>query len=231
MKPLSIYIGFDEREAEAFAVLSHSILRRASQPVAIVPLTRRSLARIHPRERGPLESTDFAFTRFLVPYLSGYLGHSIFMDCDMLCLADIGDVFLPVLADPWKAVYVCQHDYVPKQTTKFGGQIQTTYPRKNWSSFMVFDNARCQALMPFYVDTSTGLALHRFQWTTDDRIGALPLAWNHLVGEYDPNPDAKILHYTAGGPWHGPEYSHGPEAAAWLAERDVMRRCAVTVPA
>jgi hypothetical protein len=229
MTPLPIFIGYDEREPEAFAVLSHSILRRASRPVAIVPVTRRSLARIHTRERGPLESTDFAFTRFLVPALSGYLGHAIFMDCDMLCLTDIGDVMLPVMADPGKAVYVCQHDYVPKASTKFDGHIQTKYPRKNWSSFMVFDCARCQALTPYYVETATGLELHRFQWTTDDRIGSLPLEWNWLVGEYEPNVQAKNLHFTLGGPWHGSQYACGSAADDWMLERDVMRSCSVQV--
>jgi hypothetical protein len=94
---------------------------------------------------------------------------------------------------------------------------------------MVFDCARCQALTPAYVDTATGLELHRFQWTTDDRIGALPLEWNWLVGEYDANPHAKMLHFTNGGPWHGPAYAGWPEAAAWLDERDVMRGCPVPV--
>ncbi len=222
MTPLHVCIGYDAAEPEAFAVLAHSILQRVTQPIAIVPLERRSLARIYARPRGPTESTDFAFTRFLVPYLSGYQGYSIFLDCDMLCRVDLGDVFLHVLADPGKAVYVCQHDYTPSTTTKFLGQPQTVYPRKNWSSFMIFDNARCQALTPAYVQTAPGLALHRFQWTTDDQVGALPLDWNWLVGEYPTNPDAHILHYTLGGPWF-PETVDCDHADLWRAERDALR--------
>lgn len=216
---LRIFIGVDARESIAFSVLAHSIARRASRPVAIVPLYRQALAHVHSRPRGATESTDFAFTRFLVPYLSGYEGHSIFMDCDMLCLADIGDVFLHVLANPYKAVYVCQHDYTPKTTTKFLGQPQTAYPRKNWSSFMVFDNARCRALTPEYVNTASGLELHRFLWTTDDQIGALPLTWNHLVGEYPADESAHVLHYTLGGPWF-PDTVDCDQAARWTRERD-----------
>ncbi len=220
--PLRLFIGFDAQEAEAFAVLTHSILARASHPVAIVPLVRESLAGIYTRVRGGSESTAFAFTRFLVPYLSDYQGYSIFLDCDMLCRVDIGDVLLPVLADPDKAVYVCQHDYTPTTATKFLGNPQTVYPRKNWSSFTVFANAHCRALTPDYVNTASGLELHRFLWTADECVGALPLEWNWLVGEYPPNPDAKILHYTLGGPWFHAS-AQCDHADLWLAERAALR--------
>lgn len=221
MSLLRIFIGWDPTEPIAFAVLAHSILRRATQPIAIVPLVRPALARIHWRPRGPLESTAFAFTRFLVPHLSGYEGTSIFLDCDMLCLVDIGDVLVHVLAEPGKAVYVCQHHYQPKAGPKFLGQPQTAYPRKNWSSFMVFDNARCRALTPEYVNQASGLELHRFQWTTDSQIGSLPLAWNWLVGEYSPNTVAKVLHFTRGGPWF-PASAEGDDTAVWHAERQAL---------
>jgi len=201
MTPLRIFIGWDSREPAAFAVLTDSILRRTTQAIAILPLRLEALRRIYTRERGPTESTEFSLTRFLVPYLSNYEGFSIFMDCDMLCQADIGDVMLYPLADPGKAVYVCPHDYVPKSLTKFNGHEQTKYPRKNWTSFMVFDNARCKALTPEYVNSATGLELHRLLWLRDEQIGHLPLTWNWLSGEYPENPDAQIIHYTNGGPW------------------------------
>lgn len=199
--PLRVFIGWDSKEPAAFAVLADSIIRRATQPVSIVPLSLQSLARIYTRQRGPTESTEFSLTRFLVPFLSGFEGTSIFMDCDMLMQADIGDVLLYPLAEPGKAVYICPHDYIPKAATKFLGQQQTVYPRKNWSSFMVFDNARCKALTPAYVNSASGLELHRFQWIRDEQIGFIPLEWNWLVGEYAPNARAKNLHYTLGGPW------------------------------
>ena len=168
------------------------------------------------RERGPLESTDFSISRFLVPWLSGYEGVSIFMDCDMLCLDDI----VP-LVDVDTAVSVVQHDYTPKDATKFLGQPQTAYPRKNWSSLMVFDNARCTALMPEYVNTASGLDLHRFVWLDDGRIGALDPAWNHLVGEYPHRGDAKLVHYTNGGPWFKAT-ENCDYAAEWRAELQHM---------
>lgn len=238
---LRIFIGYDSKEPIAFHVLAHSILTRTSWPVEIVPLTRQSVARIYNRERAANEATEFSLTRFLVPYLSDYRGLSLFMDCDMLCRVDIADVMWSVLAEQGKAVHCCQHDYEPKATTKFLGQPQTRYPRKNWSSFMVFNNARCRALTPAYVSAASGLDLHRFNWLDlpyrdgkadvtpgQEAIGALPVEWNWLVGEYRPNPDAFIYHYTNGGPYFD-AYKDCDHADEWWAEYHRMRT-PMTVP-
>jgi len=224
MPPLRIFIGYDAREPIAYHVLAHSILTRASRLVAITPLIQDQLRAegLYTRARGMLESTDFSLTRFLVPYLSGYNGISVFLDCDMLCQADVWDLIAETTHA--HAVSVCQHDYVPKSTRKFLDQSQSTYPRKNWSSLMVFDNAQCRKLTPVYVNTATGLMLHRFWWVDDAAIGSLPLAWNWLVGEYAPNPDATILHYTNGGPWFEAS-KDGDHADAWRAERDALLTC------
>jgi hypothetical protein len=144
------------------------------------------------------------------------------MDCDMLAKVDITEIRLHILANPEKAVLVCQHDYTPKFETKFLNQPQTQYPKKNWSSFMVFNNRRSEALTPEYVNTASGLDLHRFNWIADTQIGSLPLEWNWLVGEYEKNPDAKILHYTNGGPWFE-EYKDCDHAQDWLDEQKRIR--------
>jgi len=240
MTPLRVFVGFDSKEAIAYHVLVHSILSRASSPVAIIPLVRSQLRAIHTRERGPLESTDFSITRFLVPYLSGYEGVSIYMDCDMLCLTDITKLaescsgirpgLWSALVAP-EAVWVAQHDYTPRAAVKMDGQIQTSYPRKNWSSLIVFDNARCRALTPAYVNTAPGLDLHRFSWLKDEEIGSLPLDWNWLVGEYRKNQQARVFHYTLGGPWLD-GYRACDHAEEWYAEREAMLSPrAVGVPA
>jgi hypothetical protein len=194
-------------------------------PVSIAPVARHHLKELYRRERGPTESTEFSLTRFLVPALSEFRGWSIFMDCDMLCRADIAELAREIERQPDKAVLVCQHDYVPKTQRKFLGQVQTKYPRKNWSSLMLFNNARCRALGPEYVNSASGLELHRFAWTGDESIGALPLEWNWLVGEYDHNPAAKIVHYTIGGPYFE-AYRGCDYAAEWFAEFESMRQCA-----
>jgi hypothetical protein len=200
--------------------------------VALIPLRQDALRGmgIYTRERGPTESTAFSLTRFLVPYLSGFWGTSVFMDCDMLCRVDLADLVEIVAkidtkaakdGNPEPSLYCCQHDYTPSETTKFLGNVQTVYPRKNWSSLMVFRNQRCHILTPEYVNRATGLELHRFHWMHDAEIGALPLAWNWLIGEYPPTADAKLYHWTLGGPWL-PDYASADHADEWLAERDGM---------
>jgi len=120
---------------------------------------------------------------------------------------------------------VCKHDYVPRTERKFLGQLQTKYPRKNWSSLMIFNNARCRSLTPAYVNSAAGLELHRFAWTEDASIGEIPLEWNWLVGEYAPSARAKIVHYTLGGPYFD-DYRDCDYAAEWLAEFESMRHTA-----
>ncbi len=219
---LSVYIGYDPKESVAFYTLAHSILRRASIPVSVAPVMQSQLQGLYTRPRGPTESTEFSLTRFLVPALSGFRGWSIFMDCDMLCRVDIAGLAAQIERQADKAVLVCQHDYVPKTERKFLGQVQTKYPRKNWSSLMVFNNERCRALTADYVNTASGLELHRFMWIDDRPIGALDLEWNWLVGEYPANPQARIAHYTLGGPWFD-EYRDCDYAGEWFAELESMR--------
>ena len=219
---LDIFIGYDPRESVAYHALAHSILRRSSVPVSIAPLVQSQLKGIYRRPRGPTESTEFSLTRFLVPALSEYRGWSVFMDCDMLCRVDIAGLQKEMERQPDKAVLVCQHDYVPKTERKFLDQVQTRYTRKNWSSLMLFNNERCRALTPDYVNSASGLDLHRFAWVEDRLIGDLPLEWNWLVGEYAFNPAAKIAHYTLGGPYFE-EYRSCDYADEWFAERRQMK--------
>ncbi len=218
---LNIYIGYDPRESVAFHVLAHSLLRRSSIPLSVSPLVRSQLSSIYTRARGPTESTEFSMTRFLVPYLSGYAGWSLYMDCDMLCRTDIAALAAEIEGDADKAVLVCKHDYVPKSERKFLDQVQTKYARKNWSSLMLFNNERCRALDPRYVSAASGLELHRFAWTEDRLIGALEPEWNWLVGEYPHNAGARIVHFTLGGPYF-PEYRACDYANEWFEERNLM---------
>ena len=217
---IRIFIGFDPREAVAYSVLAHSIQVRASMPVATAPLALSQLGGVLTRERHALQSTDFSFSRFLTPHLSDYAGWSLFMDCDMLMRDDV--VNLWNLRDERYAVQVVKHDHKPRETTKFLGAAQTAYAKKNWSSVMLFNNARCRALTPDYVNTASGLELHQFRWLESDAmIGALPHRWNYLVGYDAPSEDIALAHYTIGGPYFS-EYADCPLADEWRAERDAM---------
>ena len=217
-----VFIGFDPRESVAFHVLSHSIHARASQPVSITPIMLSQLHGLMTRAKDPLQSTDFSFSRFLTPFLCDYQGWAVFMDCDMLVLDDI--VKLWELRKENYAVQVVKHDHMPKEDKKFLGSTQTRYEKKNWSSVMLLNCAKCKALTPDYVNTASGLDLHRFHWLDGDHlIGDIPHSWNHLVA-YDPfKPTTEIsnLHFTSGGPYFK-EYHNTEYATEWGNEKDEM---------
>lgn len=220
MKPIQVFIGYDPNETISYHVLAHSILSRASRPVSITPLKLSQLGGMYARVRHPQQSTEFTFSRFLAPYLAGG-GISIFLDSDMLCLGDISRLAEIAASDPYKDVFVVKHDYTPSTTTKFLRQVQTAYPCKNWSSLMVFNGHRMgtKSLTPEYVNSASPMELHQFLWSRD--IGELPSEWNHLVGEYAPNPEAKLVHFTLGGPWF-PEYDNCEFATEWHDEAHAM---------
>ena len=215
---IPIFIGYDPRESVAFDVLAHSIWRRSSVPVSITPLRLSQLPMTRPVH--PLQSTAFSFSRFLVPYLTGFYGWAIFMDCDMLCLDDIADLW--ALRDDRYSVMVVKHQHEPQNDTKFLGAKQTRYEKKNWSSLMLFNCGHCGTLKPKYVNEASGLDLHQFNWLPPcGDIGELPSRWNVLVGTQKEECPG-ILHYTEGGPWFD-EYKDCPHAGLWFRELADMR--------
>jgi len=214
---LKICIGYDPAETVAYHVLCHSILRQASAPVSFIPINKRNIPEF---TRGIEDgSTEFSFSRFLTPYLAGYQGQAIFMDCDMLVRGDIYDILK--YCDLSHDVFVVKHDYEPKPGIKFLGNTQHIYPKKNWSSVMVFNCYKdgCKRLTADTVSNKSGAYLHRFEWA--DSVGELPVEWNHLCGEYEENPNARIVHYTLGTPcFEG--YENQEWADAWEHEFDLM---------
>jgi hypothetical protein len=175
------------------------------------------MSAFYDRERSNLESTDFSFTRFLTPYLCGYEGWAAFMDCDMVMLGDVAGLW--ELRDDRYPVMCVKHDYRPVEDTKFLGQVQTKYEKKNWSSVMLFNNAKCRQLTPEVVAKESGLFLHQFKWLeSDEQIGEISNAWNYLVGEPVPRPESpQLVHYTLGGPYFE-KYANCEFADEWRAE-------------
>jgi hypothetical protein len=197
---INIFIGYDSKEKIAYHVLSESILKNSTKPVSITPIYLPNIKDDFLRERNSLSSTEFSFSRFIIPHLMNYQGWALFMDCDMLMKADVEELWR--LRDDKYAVQVSKHDYVPKTETKFLGNIQTAYPKKNWSSFMLMNCKKCTRLTPDYVNKASGLELHQFKWLENEElIGSLPLEWNWLVGEYPYKEEVKNIHYTEGGPY------------------------------
>ncbi len=210
---IRVFIGHDDNETVARHVLAHSIERHCSAPVSITALRLPQLPMT--RQRDEKQSTDFAFSRFLVPWLCNYEGAALFMDCDMLCRGDIAEVFR--YASNLHAVSVVKHDYTLRPEDKFLGQPQTIYAKKNWSSVMFFNNSLCRSLTPAYVNSASGLELHQFHWVQDGEVGEISKDWNHLVGEYAPNPDARLVHYTLGTPCFA-KYANCEYAQEWRDE-------------
>ncbi len=228
---LRAYVGWDGRDALAFEVCRKSLVRHASKPVQVVPLKdwelrRRGLywrgyrvdaggQKWDDRDGTPF-STDFSFTRFLVPLIEGF-GEVwvLFCDADMLWRADVGE--LMALADPDCAVMCVQHDHRPHEAEKMGGLKQTVYARKNWSSLMLIKPARCRALTKYAVNNQGGQWLHAMCWAAEEEIGALPEEWNWLEGWSRPELEPKLVHFTRGTP-DMPGHEDAAYAGEWWAE-------------
>jgi lipopolysaccharide biosynthesis glycosyltransferase len=225
-----VFVGYDSREDIAWQVCRHSLLRHSSPDLAVIPI-RQSAVRelgLYTRPQDAGASTEFSLTRFLTPYLAAQSGWVAFCDCDFLFTTDVRQVFEGL--DDQKALYCVQHDYTPHFQVKMDGKKQAVYPRKNWSSFMIFncDHPDVKALTPEVVNSASPAYLHRFEWISDESaIGALDLDWNFLEGEY-PKPDMtpRVIHYTNGGPWFE-EWQNCDYADLWTQERDLYLQSAI----
>ncbi len=224
---LHVFVGWDSREDIAYRVCRHSLLRRASQPVTVVPLLQDELRAqgLYDRPADPLASTEFTYTRFFVPYMMRFRGWALFCDCDFLWTADVAQLFAE--ADPRYAVMCVHHDHRPREAWKMEGQAQTVYPRKNWSSLVLYNCAhpKNRALTPGRINRETGAFLHRFQWLDDAEIGALDETWNWLEGwcEKPAQGVPNAIHYTRGGPWFD-KWRTVDYARLWLDEECDLAR-------
>jgi lipopolysaccharide biosynthesis glycosyltransferase len=198
MEKFNIYVGFDQKEAIAYHAFCQSLIDKSTIPIQITPLALNNLNLYS--EGHTDRSNDFVYSRFLTPFLNNYDGWALFADGDMICQSDIRELF--ELRDDSKAVMVVKHDYKTKQEKKYLGNINENYPRKNWSSVILWNcnHPKHKVLSPDFVKNQTGKYLHRFSWLDDEEIGELPIEWNWLAIEYEENPNAKIVHYTLGTP-------------------------------
>lgn len=219
MESVRIYTGFDQREAVGWHVCLQSVIERTDSLLEVIPLT----AQLGRRYGIGTDGTN-AFTklRFLVPYLCGYRGWALFIDCaDMLLMADVAELW--GMRDSIYDVLVVKHEYSTKHPVKYLGQPNIDYPCKNWSSVMLMNcgNFPWRKITPEYISKATGQHLHRFEFLKPDRIGDLPREWNHLVSEYEENPGAKLAHYTVGIPaWK--RYANAEHAQSWRAAHKSM---------
>ncbi len=209
---ITIVVGFDQREAVAYHTFTQSIIEKSSLPVCFIPLALNTLKGF--KETHKDRSNDFIYSRFLTPYLNNFEGWAIFADGDMICQSDIRELW--DLRDESKALLVVKHDYLTKTNRKYLGNINENYPRKNWSSLILWNCAhpKHRILTPDFISNQSGQFLHRFSWLDDSDIGDLPKEWNWLALEYPINNSAKIIHYTLGTPCFK-EYRNTDMAEIW----------------
>ena len=221
-KPV-IYVGYDSKEDIAYRVCKQSILNTSSKEIKVQSLKIQELIakKYYTRSVDPLASTEFTYSRFLIPALMNYNGWAIFCDCDFLFFKDIFSLLDSLKEN--KAVYCVQHDYTPKEKHKMDGQQQTIYPRKNWSSLIIYNcsHPSNKKLTIDLVNSETGSFLHQFKWLKDDEIGSLDERWNWLEGwtsQHNKN-NPYAVHFTRGGPWFD-EWQDVEFAKEWITERD-----------
>lgn len=217
-----IFVGYDPREAEVMHVCMQSIMEVTNRPVSFVPLTLKSLEGVY-KEVHTDGSNAFIYSRFLAPYLCNFNGRALFIDGDMVLRSDIGELF--DMFDPDKAVQVVKHDYKTRQPIKYMGAKNEDYPRKNWSSVILWncEHEANRSLTPEFIQSSSGKFLHRFSWLEDKDIGELPISWNWLPDEFGANEEANLLHFTLGAPCFL-EYSGSPMADEYNINRMKMLR-------
>lgn len=207
---IKVFCGWDPRDITGYNVCRQSLMDHASIRVSFKPLIQWKLRRgkIFNRpyrvdERGQMWdirenrtfSTEFSYTRFLIPYLCNYKDEwVVFCEPDMMWRADIAELL--ELTSRQKSLICVKHNHRPVETKKMNDIRQETYHRKNWSSLMVINPARNVELTIHRVGTSDKEWLHGLSWLRDDEIGELPEEWNWLEGWSSPDLEPKIVHYT-----------------------------------
>ena len=216
-KKVKIYIGFDQRESIAYHAFVQSLIDHASIPLDITPLAVKTLKGYEEKHKD--KSNDFVYSRFLTPFLNDFKGWAIFVDGDMICQTDIKELL--DLRDNSKALQVVKHDYKTKANQKYLGNINQDYPRKNWSSVILWNctHPKHKILTPDFIANTSGKYLHRFSWLDDNEIGELPKEWNWLATEYPNNKEANIIHYTLGAPCFK-DYRNTEMSDIWLKKYD-----------
>ena len=230
----TVYVGYDPKEHTAYEVLKFSLERISTKPVRVIPLRRDILTKIGIYTRkhnsiggqdydeidGKPFSTQFSFSRFLIPALNMYEGLALYMDSDMYVRSDISELF-DMCKDNYYAIHVVKHKYEPTNKTKMDGKEQHVYPRKNWSSLIMFNcgHELNQKLTPQEVNTKSGRWLHTFNWLPEKEadIGTIPEEWNWLDNHSSSDINAKNVHFTTGGPWF----------KDWGSKRDIDNKYAI----
>lgn len=194
----NVFIGFDQKEAIAYHCFVQSLIDNSTIPLSITPLAENNLDIYE--EKHSDGSNKFTYSRFLVPYLMNFKGWAVYFDGDMICVNDVRQLLNNI--DKKFAVLVVKHEYKTKQEKKYFGQRNENYPRKNWSSVIIWncEHPKNKLLTPNFISNRDGAFLHRFKWLQDDEIGEIDKKWNWLAIEYPKISEPNLIHYTLGTP-------------------------------
>ena len=214
-KSLNIFIGYDPNETIAYHTCVQSLIDNSKIPLKITPLKLSHFKKFYKRKKRKVDSTEFSISRFLVPYLSNYKDYSLYLDCDIVINSNLENLIKRVEETKNKTALWCvKHNYKLSSNKKFLQNTQYAYSKKNWSSFMIFNNSKCKNLTPKFIENANGLYLHQFKWLQDKKITNLSSQWNILVGEQKIPKKIKGIHYTLGGPYFK-KYSNCEKAEIW----------------
>ena len=215
-KSISVFIGYDPNEKIAYHTCVQSLIENSSVPLKITPLALPHFRKFYKRKKRKVDSTEFSISRFLVPYLSNFKECSIYLDCDIIVNSNL-DSLINIVEKTKKntALWCVKHNYKPSSKKKFLNKTQHVYNKKNWSSFMIFNNSKCKILTPNFIEKANGFDLHQFKWLGNKKITNLPSEWNILVGEQKIPKKIKGIHYTLGGPYFK-KFSKCEKANIWI---------------
>lgn len=236
MDHLNVFIGFDS--SNYGQELAYDVCKKSIEKHTTIPITFHKMVKSEMIEEGIFTrqdkdgATEFTYTRFFVPYLSSYKGYSLFCDSDFLWTCDIAELLK--YTDPTKALSCVMHQYKNcNNTIKMDNQVQEWYPKKNWSSLMIFNNEHSSTknLTLENINIKSPKWLHRFEWANDDEVIEIPKDYNYLVNYYNDGP-TKAIHYTDGGPWH-PDYVNVQYGDLWMEyltpeEKNKMEKLRIT---
>lgn len=174
---LRIFVGATIVQNIPFTVLKHSIESRTTEECQIVSLGLWQDRIPTPRDPKCRPRTPFSFQRFLIPDLCKHRGMALYLDSDMLCLADIVELF---------------------QYGTDEADVAAPPPDHRCAQFavMLIDCSRTKwNIQDIVNDLDAGEATYQdVMGLVNTRVAPIiSPRWNELD---DCNPDTKLIHYT-----------------------------------
>jgi lipopolysaccharide biosynthesis glycosyltransferase len=207
--PVRVFIGSGEASLLERKTLIYSLRKNSKRPLEIWVMngTHNAIERNDaPPFLAPLSLemkyrnvTEFSLYRYLIPQMCDYQGRAIYLDSDMICLGDIGELFETPMDDvDFRAV------------KEYGNSMWAT-------SVMLFNCGRCRfELETIFDEIDAG----RYSYSDFSRFAGHFLQQRpYAIAELDPvwnefdrfDSNTKLIHYTdlSRQPWKFPNHPFG----------------------